>query len=116
MIMAIKIYSDRTNKFYNSVEEANRAEFELKEKENIERIKKERELALAKQQKEQEITERKAAAEKVEAARKTFNEARKAYHAELEGFCKKYGSYHYTTDGKDDVPSLFDLFDNLFKF
>lgn len=114
--MAIKIYSDRTNKFYNSVEEANRAEFELKEKENLEKIKKERELALAKQQKEQEITERKAAAEKVEAARKAFNEARKAYHAELEGFCKKYGSYHYTTDGKDDVPSLFDLFDNLFKF
>ena len=46
MIMAIKVYSDRTNKFYNSVEEANRAEFELKEKENREKIQKERELAL----------------------------------------------------------------------
>ena len=47
--MAIKVYSDRTNKFYNSVEEANRAEFELKEKENREKIQKERELALAKE-------------------------------------------------------------------
>ena len=114
--MAIKIYSDKTNKFYNSVEEANHAEFELKEKENLEKIKKERELALAKEQKEKAIAERKAAAEKVETARKAFNEARKAYHAELEGFCKKYGTYHYTTDGKDDVPSLSDLFDNIFKF
>lgn len=114
--MAIKIYSDKTNKFYNSVEEANHAEFELKEKENLEKIKKERELALAKEKKEKAMAERKAAAEKVEAARKAFNEARKAYHDELSGFCQKYGTYHYTTNGEDDVPSLFDLFDNLFKF
>ena len=114
--MALKYYSDRTNKFYNTAEEANRAEFELKEKENLEKIKKERELALAKEQKEKALAERKAAAEKVETARKAFNDARKAYHAELEGFCKKYGTYHYTTDGKDDVPSLFDLFDNIFRF
>ena len=114
--MAIRIYSDKTNKFYDSVDEANRAEFELKEKESLEKIKKERELALAKEKKEKELAERKASAEKVEAARKAFNEARKAYHNELDAFCKKYGTYHYTTDGKDDVPSLFDLFDNLFKF
>ena len=69
-----------------------------------------------KEKKEKALAERKAAAEKVEAARKAFNEARKTYHAELESFCKKYGTYHYTTDGKDDVPSLFDLFDNIFKF
>ena len=114
--MAIKIYSDKTNKFYSSVEEANRAEFELKEKENLAKIQKERELALAKEKKEKAMVERKAAAEKVEAARKAFNEARKAYHDELSGFCQKYGTYHYTTDGKEDVPSLFDLFDNIFKF
>ena len=114
--MAIKVYSDRTNKFYNSVEEANRAEFELKEKENLEKIQKERELALAKEKKEKALAERKAAAEKVETARKAFNEARKTYHDELNGFCQKYGTYHYTTDGKEDVPSLFDLFDNIFKF
>lgn len=114
--MAIKVYSDRTNKFYNSVEEANRAEFELKEQENREKIQKERELALAKEKKEKALAERKEAATKVEAARQAFNEARKAYHKELDTFCKKYGTYHYTTDGKDDIPSLFDLFDNLFKF
>ena len=114
--MAIKIYSDKTNKFYNSVDEANRAEFELKEKENLEKIQKERELALAKEKKEKALAERKAAAEKVETARKAFNAARKTYHDELNAFCQKYGTYHYTTDGKEDVPSLFDLFDNIFKF
>ena len=114
--MAIKIYSDKTQKFYDTVDEANRAEFELKEKENLEKIKKERELALAKEKKEKAIAERKEAAAKVEAARQAFNEARKAYHSELEGFCKKYGTYHYSTNGKDDIPSLFDLFDNIFRF
>ena len=41
--MALKYYSDKTNKFYDTADEANRAEFELKEKENLEKIKKERE-------------------------------------------------------------------------
>ena len=68
--MAIKVYSDKTKQFYNTVEEANRAEFELKEKENLAKIQKERELALAKEKKEKAVAERKAAAEKVEAARK----------------------------------------------
>ena len=114
--MAIKVYSDKTKQFYNTVEEANRAEFELKEKENLVIIEKQRKERELKEQKEKTLAERKVAAEKVETARKAFNEARKAYHAELEGFCKKYGTYHYTTDGKDDVPSLFDLCDTLFKF
>ena len=114
--MAIRIYSDKLNKFFNTIEEANRAEFELKEKENLAKIEKERKERELKEQKEKTLAERKAAAEKVEAARKAFNEARKAYHSELEGFCKKYGTYHYTTDGKEDVPSLFDLFDNMFRF
>jgi len=114
--MAIRVYSDKTKQFYNTVEEANRAEFELKEKENLALIEKQRKERELKEQKEKALAERKAAAEKVEAARKAFNEARKAYHAELEAFCKKYGTYHYTTDGKEDVPSLFDLFDNIFKF
>jgi len=112
----IKIYSDKTNKFYNSVEEANRAEFELKEKENREKIQKERELALAKEKKEKALTERKAAAESVEAARKNYLEAQKAYRKALEDFCGKYGTYHYSTSSADEIPSLFDIFDNLFKF
>ena len=112
--MAIKIYSDKTGKFYSSVEEANRAEFELKEKENLAKIQKEREAALAKQKKEQELAERKEAAEKVETARKAYIEAQKAYRAELDAFCKKYGTYHYSTNNADDIPSLFDWFGNIF--
>jgi len=114
--MAIKVYSDKTNKFYNTVEEANRAEFELKEKENLEKIKKEREVALAKEKKEKAMAERKAAAEKVDTARKAYLEAQKAYRTELEGFCKTYGTYHYSTDNADEIPSLFDFFGNIFKF
>jgi len=114
--MAIKIYSDKTQKFYNSVEEANRAEFELKEKENLAKIQKERELALAKEKKEKALAERKTAAEKVDAARKAYSAAQKAYREELEDFCKKYGTYHYSTTGADEVPSLFNIFDKIFNF
>ena len=113
--MAIKVYSDRTNKFYNSVEEANRAEFELKEKENREKIQKEREEALAKEKKEKAATERKAAAEVVENARKAYLEAQKAYRKALEDFCGKYGTYHYTVENGEEIPSLFDWFGNIFK-
>ena len=32
--MAIKIYSDKTKQYYNSIQDAERAEFALKEQEN----------------------------------------------------------------------------------
>jgi len=114
--MAIKIYSDKTNSFYNSIEEANRAEFELKEKENLAKIEKERKERALKEQKEKIATERKEAAAKVDAAFKTLIEAKKAYGEELQAFCNKYGTYHFTTDGKDGVPALFDFFENIFNF
>lgn len=114
--MAIKIYSDKTNKFYNSVEEANHAEFELKEQENLEKIKRERELALAKEKKEKELAERKELAAKVDEARKSYLSAQRAYREELENFCKKYGTYHYTVENGEEIPSLFDFFGNLLKF
>ena len=114
--MAIKVYSDKTNKFYNTIEEANRAEFELKEKENREKIQKERELALAKEKKEKALAERKAAAEVVDTARKSYLEAQKAYKKALEDFCGKYGTYHYSTNSADEIPTLFDWVSNLFKF
>lgn len=113
--MALKYYSDKTNKFYNTAEEANRAEFELKEKENLEKIKKEREMELAKKEKEKRAAERKAAAETVESARKAYLEAQKTYRKALEDFCGKYGTYHYTVENGDEIPSLFDVFNNLFK-
>ena len=112
----IKIYSDKTNKFYNSVEEASKAEFELKEKENLEKIKKEREAAEAKAKKEKEAAERKAMAEEVDAARKAMVAAQKAYKDKLSAFVDKYHTYHYSTSNPDEVPTLYDIFDNLFKF
>ena len=112
----MKYYSEKLNKFYDTADACQRAEFELKEKENLEKIRKEREAALAKQEKEKKLAERKAVAEKVESARKAYLEAQKAYREELEKFCKQYGTYHYSTDNPDEIPSLFDWFGNFFKF
>ena len=114
--MAIRVYSDKTKQFYNTVEEANRAEFELKEKENLAKIEEERKARELKIKKEQAAAERKAAAEKVDAARKAYTDAKKTYSEELEAFCKKYGTYHYSTNGKDDIPTLYDIIDRIFKF
>lgn len=112
--MAIKIYSDKTNKYYASVEEAAKAEVALKEQEDRERALAERKAAELKAKKEQEAAERKVCAEKVEVARKAYLEAQKAYRTELEAFCKKYGTYHYTVENTDEVPSLFDVFKSVF--
>lgn len=114
--MAIKIYSDKTGKFYNTVDEANHAEFELKEQENRARIEKERKERELKEKKEKETADRKAAAEKVTAARKAYLEAQKAYKAELEAFCEKYGTYHYTIENADEVPTLFDALKYAFNW
>jgi len=110
----IKVYSDRTNQFYDSVDEANRAEAQLEAAEKAEQTRKEEEARLAKERKEKLAAERKEAAEKVDAARKAFSEARKAYADALDAFCKKYGTYHYTTNGKEEVPSLFEFLDRVF--
>lgn len=107
--MAIRVYSDKTQQFYNTVEEANRAEFELKEQENREKIRKEREAAEAKAKKEKEVAERKVAADKVEAAHKAMVEAQKVYRDELNKFIETYGSFHMTWNS-NDVKSLEDLF------
>ncbi len=114
--MAIKVYSDKTQKFYNTVEEANRAEFELKEQENREKIRKEREAAEAKAKKEQEAVERKAAAEKVEAARKAMVAAQRNYRDELNNFIKAYGTYHFSSNNVDDFPHLFDVLNYAFNW
>lgn len=114
----MKYYGERTNKLYDTEKECMEAEAQAKEKENLEKIRKERELALAKEQKEKAIAERKEYANRVEAARKAYLEAQKAYRTELEGFCKKYGTYHYTVKDGEEIPSLFDWFNlnNFFKF
>lgn len=106
--MAIKIFSDKTQKFYNSVEEANQAEFELKEAENREKILAERKAAEAKAQKEKEAAERKMLAAEVDEAYKAMAAAQNAYKTKLEAFVKKYGTYHTSLTTKD-IPSLFDI-------
>lgn len=110
----IKIYSDKTGKFYNSIDEANRAEFELKEKENLAKIQKEKEERELREKKEKEAAERKVAAEKVEAARQEMVKAQKAYQEALNAFVEKYHTYHFSTSDPTDIPTLFDVFNKIF--
>lgn len=112
----VKIYSDKTGKFYSTVDEANRAEFELKEKENLARIEKERKERELKEKKDKEAAERKAAAEKVEAARKAMIVAQKAYKEELDKFIKTYGTYHFSSNNIEDFPHLFDVLNYAFNW
>ena len=112
----MKYYGERTKKLYDTAEACQTAEFEAKEKENRALIEKERKERELKEQKEKAIAERKAMASDVDTARKAYLEAQKVYREKLEGFCKKYGTYHYTVENGDEIPSLFDVFGNFFKF
>lgn len=112
----MKYYSEKLGKVYDTADECQQAERVAQEKEERARLEKERKEQELKEKKEKEAAERKAAAGKVDAAFKALSAAKKAYGEELQAFCKKYGTYHFTTDGKDDVPTLFDFFENIFKF
>lgn len=113
--MAIKYYSDKTHQYYNSVDEANRAEFEAKEEENRQKILAERKAAKEKEEKEKAAAERKAMAEKVEAARKEMVAAQKNYRDAVDAFVKAYGTYHFSSSKIEDIPTLFSTF-NPFRF
>ena len=117
----MKYYSEKLNKFYDTPVDCEKAEFEAKEKENLEKIKKERELALVKEQKEKAAAERKALAAEVDEARKAYSDAcktcsvaQKAYKEKLSAFVDKYHTYHYSTSDPSEVPTLFDIFDKFF--
>lgn len=112
----MKYYGERTNKLYDTEKECLDAEFKAKEKENLEKIEKERALAVAKEKKEKEVAERKALAAEVDAARKALTEAQKNYHDKLAAFVDKYHTYHYSTSDPDEVPTLFDVFSKIFPF
>lgn len=90
--------NEYTGERYNDKEECLKAEAAYLEREE----KKQKE-------KEKKNAERKAAAERVEVARKAMNEAKSTYKKELEDFCQKYGSYH-TSVKTDEIPTLFDFF------
>jgi len=109
----MKIYSEKLNKLFDTVEACQKAEFEVKEAENREKIRKERAEAEAKAKKEKEAAERKAAAAELDEARKAMVAAQKHYAELLDNFIKKYKSYHYTTNSIADIPTLFDSL-NLF--
>ena len=98
----MKYYSDVLNKVFENSNDCLAAEREYLAKQEKEKLEKERAAAL-----------RKEAADRVEAARKTMEKAQSEYKKELEAFCKKYGTYHYSTTSADGLPHLFDIF-NLF--
>lgn len=99
----MKIYSEKTNKEYKSVDECMAAEKEYDEK-----------VAAEKEKKLQLANQRADRAKEVEAAYDAALEAFKTYHDLLNQFCKDYGSYHksYFGDGKDRdfFTSIWDLF------
>ena len=114
----MRIFSEKTNKEYASVEECVQAEKEYDARVAEEKAKRETALAERKAQEEKAIATRKADAEKVEVARKHMVEASKAYHEELAKFCEKHGSYHTSFRVKpgEAWTSIFDDFFSPFWF
>ena len=122
----MKFYSEKLNKLFDSEELCVKAEKEAIQAENRERVLRERKAAEEKEKKEKEAAERKAMAAEIEEARKTMlkvqknckeqiDEAQKDYRNKINAFVKKYGSYHWSSNSADDVPTLFDIFNPFFK-
>lgn len=99
----MKYWNEYEQKFYENANDCLEAERKFQAKQEKERYEKEKAAAA-----------RKEAADKVEAARKAMNEAQSNYKKELEAFCKKYGSYHYSSKDVSDIPILFSDIFNIF--
>lgn len=112
--MAVRIYSDRTHKYYDTVDEANKAELEAAVAENRAKIEKEKKEQEEKALREKKAAERKERAAKVETARKEMVAAQNKYREVLEKFVKDYGSYHLSWTSTDEIPTLFDFFHSIF--
>ncbi len=112
--MAVKIFSDRTHKYYNTVDEANKAELEAEVAENRAKIEKEKKEQEEKALREKKAAERKERAAEVETARKDMVAAQNKYREVLEKFVKDYGSYHLSWTNTDEIPTLFDFFHSIF--
>ena len=110
----MRIFSDKTNKEYKTVEECIKAEKEFDERVAAEKAAKEKALAEKKAKEEKALATRKVDAEKVETARKAAIEANKAYHDELAKFCDKWGAYHRTFKVDGNLNDLWDDFFNSF--
>ena len=110
----MKYWSEKLQKLYDSAEACQRAEFEAKEKENRDRILKEREAREKKEKQEKLAVERKTKAAEVEEARKAVVAAQHKYCEILEAFTKQFGPFHLSLTGEDAkraIPTLFDIFD-----
>ena len=107
----MKILSEKTGKYYQTVEECLKAEKEFDEKVAAEKAAREKALAEVKAKKEAEIAERKADAEKVEQARQNLIKAKKEYLNVLGDFNEKHGAYHFSI--KMDNKDIDDIFSNI---
>lgn len=99
----MKIFSEKTNKYYNTVEECLGAEKEYDE------------AVLEAENKKKELAEnRKNRAKEVEDAYKARLEADKVFKDKLNKFVDDYGSFHMTINTEVDDPfNLFDIFDSF---
>ena len=99
----MKIFSEKTNKYYNTVEECLEAEKEYDE------------AVLEAENKKKELAEnRKNRAKEVEDAYKARLEADKVFKDKLNKFVDDYGSFHMTINTEVDDPfNLFDIFDSF---
>jgi len=95
----MKIYSEKLNKFYDTIEACTEAE---KKHDDAKKIEEEKKAALTAARAER--------AKKVEGLYKAYLEAQKKYHEALRDFCKDYGSFHMSYSSDDILPDLFDLF------
>lgn len=96
----MKIYSEKTNKEYKTVDECLAAEKVFDDK-----------LALEKAKKAELASQRKARAAEVEEAYGAIIKAQKAYREKLNAFVKDYGSFHMTVKTGEDNPfNMFDWF------
>lgn len=107
----MKYYSEKTQKFYDNVEDCQKAEHEVEMKEAAEKAK--REVALAEQKAKQEklAAERKEKAAHIDELRKNMVKAQREYSEAITDFVKSYGTYHATFKDKEAIPTLFDIFD-----
>ena len=108
----MKILSEKTNKWYTTVDECIAAEKAFDEAVAKEKAEKEKALAEKKAKEEKLGAERKARANEIEEAYKASCEAYKHYQDLLNAFVKDYGSFHMTVHTGDLNP--FDSFKHLF--
>ena len=108
----MKIYSEKTNKEYATVDECLAAEEQFEKELAEKKAAEEKALAERKAKHEALAAARKERAADIEAKYKAILDAKKAYREALNAFVHDYGSFHMTVKTGDENP--FDLFDGFF--